>query len=84
MVAGKGMVEVHIKTSVVELSYPSVVRFTGHVQLKGVRPRTVEVYAMMMRLLARWAGQDPCRNSSCTWSGTGSLGRKASGRRAPA
>ena len=40
-------------------SYPCVIRFVGHVQLKGVRPRTVEAYRMMVRLLARWAGQDP-------------------------
>jgi integrase len=51
-------VQAYEKTSV-ELSYPSVVRFTGHVQLKGLRPRTVEAYEMMVRLLARWAGQDP-------------------------
>ena len=40
-------------------SLPSVVRFIGHVQLKGVRPRTVEAYLMMVRLLACHAGQDP-------------------------
>lgn len=40
-------------------SYPSVARFTEHVQLKGGRPRTVEAYRMMIRLLARHAGQDP-------------------------
>ena len=42
MAAGKGRMDVQEKTSVVELSYPSVVRFTGHVQLKGVRPRTAD------------------------------------------
>ena len=50
------------KTSVLNTvvdSYPSVVRFIGHVQLKGGRPRTVEAYRMMLRLLARHAGQDP-------------------------
>ena len=45
--------------NVVVDSYPSVVRFIGHVQLKGVRPRTVEAYLMMVRLLALYAGQDP-------------------------
>ena len=52
------MVEVYEKTSA-DTSYSSVVRFTEHVQLKGVRPRTVEAYSMMVRLLARWAGEDP-------------------------
>jgi hypothetical protein len=40
-------------------SYPSAARFTEHVQLKGGRPCTVEAYRMMIRLLARHAGQDP-------------------------
>jgi len=58
-----GKLEAYEKTSVEskELSYPSVVRFAGHVQLKGVRPRTVEAYEMMVRLLARWAGGDPAQ-----------------------
>ena len=61
MASAGPMVEAYEKTSdkCVESSYPSVVRFAGHVQLKGVRPRTVEAYAMMVRLLARWAGRDP-------------------------
>ena len=53
---------VYEKTSVLNSvvdSYPSVVRFLGHVQLKGVRPRTVEAYLMMVRLLARHANNDP-------------------------
>ncbi len=58
-----GKLEAYEKTSVEsnELSYPSVVRFAGHVQLKGVRPRTVEAYAAAVRLLARWAGGDPAQ-----------------------
>lgn len=40
-------------------SCASVVRFAGHVQLKGVRPRTVEAYVLVVRVLARWAGEDP-------------------------
>jgi hypothetical protein len=39
------------KTSVLNTvadSYPSVVRFIGHVQLKGGRPRTLEAYRMMI------------------------------------
>ncbi len=43
----------------VELSYSSVVRFGGHVHLKGVQSRTVEAYVAGIRLLARWAGRDP-------------------------
>ena len=61
MASEGGRLQAYEKTSVesVERSYPSVVRFAGHVQLKGVRPRTVEAYGMMVRLLARWAGRDP-------------------------
>ena len=61
MASAGGRLQTYEKTSVeaVERSYPSVVRFAGHVQLKGVRPRTVEAYGMMVRLLARWAGRDP-------------------------
>ena len=61
MASAGGRLQAYEKTSVeaVERSYPSVVRFAGHVQLKGVRPRTVEAYGMMVRLLARWAGRDP-------------------------
>ena len=60
MASAGGRLQVYEKTSVasVDQSYPSVVRFAGHVQLKGVRPRTVEAYGMMVRLLARWAGRD--------------------------
>ena len=57
MAPAVGMVEVYEKTSA-DTSYSSVVRFTEHVQLKGVRPRTVEAYSMMVRLLARLAGED--------------------------
>jgi hypothetical protein len=42
-------------------SYPSVARFTEHVQLKGGRPRTVEAYRMMIRLPARHAPFAPER-----------------------
>jgi len=62
MASGWGRLQAYEKTSdlnAVVDSYPSVVRFIGHVQLKGVRPRTVEAYRMMLRLLARQAGQDP-------------------------
>ena len=59
MVAGRGKVQAYETTSNTEISYPSVARFTGHVQLKGVRPRTLEAYEMRLRLLARWAGRDP-------------------------
>jgi integrase/recombinase XerD len=62
MAAGEGKWEAYEKTSV-DLSYPSLVRFAGHVELKGVRPRTVEAYTMMLRLLARWAGSDPAELS---------------------
>lgn len=41
------------------VSYPSVVRFIGHLQLKGLAPRTVEAYVCMIRLLAQWAAGDP-------------------------
>ena len=41
------------------VSYPSVVRFVGHLQLKGLAPRTVEAYVCMTRLLAQWAACDP-------------------------
>jgi site-specific recombinase XerD len=41
------------------VSHPSVVRFVGHLQLKGLAPRTVEAYVCMIRLLAQWAGGDP-------------------------
>lgn len=58
MAAGKGMVEVYEKT-IVELSYPSVARFTGHVQLKGLSERTVESYVCMIRQLAAWGKRDP-------------------------
>ena len=62
MASGRGTLQAYEKTSALNSvvdSYASVVRFIGHVQLKGVRPRTVEAYLMMVRLLARWAGQDP-------------------------
>ena len=61
MASAGGRLQAYEKTSVeaVERSYPSVVRFAGHVQLKGVRPRTVEAYGMMVRLLTRWAERDP-------------------------
>ena len=61
MASAGGRLQTYEKTCVasVEESYPSVVRFAGHVQLKGGRPRTVEAYGMMVRLLARWAGRDP-------------------------
>jgi site-specific recombinase XerD len=58
MSAGEGNVEVYEKTSV-ELSYSSVVRFTGHVQLKGLSERTVESYVCMIRQLAAWGKRDP-------------------------
>lgn len=41
------------------VSYPSVARFIGHLQLKGLAPRTVEAYGCMVRLLAQWATCDP-------------------------
>lgn len=62
MASGWGTLQAYEKTSVLNTvvdSYPSVVRFIGHVQLKGGRPRTVEAYRMMVRLLARHAEQDP-------------------------
>ena len=40
-------------------SYDSLARFTGHVQLKGRAPRTVESYLCIVRSLAEWAGADP-------------------------
>ena len=58
MAAGKGMVEVYEKTTV-ELSYPSLARFTGHVQLKGLSERTVESYVCMIRQLTAWGKRDP-------------------------
>ena len=58
MAAGKGMVEFYEKTTV-ELSYPSLARFTGHVQLKGLSERTVESYVCMIRQLAAWGKRDP-------------------------
>ena len=62
MASGWRRLPAYEKTSVLNSvvdSYPSVARFIGHVQLKGARPRTVEAYRMMLRLLARHAGQDP-------------------------
>ena len=56
MASGRGRLQAYEKTSVLNAvvdSYPSVVRFLGHVQLKGVWPRTVEAYRMMLRLLDR-------------------------------
>ena len=58
MASGGWKVEAYEKTSV-ELSYPSVVRFTGHVQLKGLSARTVESYVCMIRQLAAWGRRDP-------------------------
>ena len=48
---GVGKIQACEKTSIAKISYPSVVRFTGHVQLKGVQPGTLEAFAMMFRLL---------------------------------
>ena len=61
MASAGGRLQAWEKTSVesVGRSYQSIVRFAGHVQLKGVRPRTVKAYGMIVRLLARWAGRDP-------------------------
>jgi len=59
MASAGGRLQAYEKTSVVENSCPSVVRFAEHVQLKGARPRPVEAYVMMLRLLARWAECDP-------------------------
>ena len=53
-----GRLEVYEKTTV-ELSYPSVARFTGHVQLKGLSERTVESYVCMIRQLAARGKRDP-------------------------
>ena len=53
-----GRLEVYEKTTI-ELSYPSVARFTGHVQLKGLSERTVESYVCMIRQLAAWRRRDP-------------------------
>lgn len=39
------------------LLFPSIIRFTEHVQLKGGHPRKIGAYMMMLRLPARWAGQ---------------------------
>ena len=62
MASAGGRLQAYEKTSVLNSvadSYPCVARFAEHVQLKGGRPRTVEAYRMMLRLLARHAGQDP-------------------------
>ena len=58
MSSAGGRLQAYEKTCVesVARSYPSVVRFAGHVQLKGVRPRTVEAYGRMVRLLAGGRG----------------------------
>jgi hypothetical protein len=40
-------------------TYQSIDRFKGHVQLKGLRERTVEAYVAMVRLLAQWCAGDP-------------------------
>ena len=40
-------------------SYDSVARFAGHVQLKGLMPRSVEAYLAVVRIMAQWAGEDP-------------------------
>jgi integrase/recombinase XerD len=40
-------------------NYDSIARFTGHVQLKGLRARSVEAYVAVVRILAGWAGEDP-------------------------
>ena len=53
-----GRLEVYEKTTI-ELSYPSVARFTGHVQLKGLSERTVESYVCMIRQLAARGKRDP-------------------------
>ena len=37
MAAEWGRWQAYEKTSLTKISYPSVARFTGHVQLKGVR-----------------------------------------------
>ena len=48
-----------------EKTYPSVSlfasvnRFAEQVQLKGLRPRTVEAYVAVVRQLGEWAGGDP-------------------------
>ena len=39
--------------------FASVNRFAEQVQLKGLRPRTVEAYVAVVRQLAQWAGGDP-------------------------
>jgi integrase len=39
--------------------YQSLERFEGHVQLKGLRARTVEAYVAMVRLLSQWCECDP-------------------------
>jgi len=62
MASAGGRLQAYEKTSVgdpVVDACASLTRFTGHVQLKGVRPRTVEAYVAVVRLLARWAGGDP-------------------------
>jgi integrase len=58
MASAGGRLQAYEKTSV-ELSYPSVVRFTGHVQLKGLSARTVESYLCMLRQLTAWGKGDP-------------------------
>ena len=58
MALAGGRLQAYEKTSV-ELSYPSVVRFTGHVQLKGLAARTVESDVCMIRQLAAWGRRDP-------------------------
>jgi integrase/recombinase XerD len=40
-------------------TYQSIDRFKGHVQLKGLRERTVEAYVAMVRLLSQWCAGDP-------------------------
>jgi integrase len=58
MASAGGRLQAYEKTSD-ELSYPSVVRFTGHVQLKGLSARTVESYLCMLRPLTAWGRGDP-------------------------
>jgi hypothetical protein len=42
MASGWGRWQAYEKTSNTKITYPSVARFTGHVQFKGVRPRTAD------------------------------------------
>ena len=58
MASKAGRLEVYEKTTI-ELSYPSVARFTGHVQLKGLAERTVESYVCIIRQFAVWGRTDP-------------------------